>query len=351
MSGVRQGDRDRSLSRRGPQERIPEPNVRFDDAAGDETVFEKDTRFDPGSTPDDGVPESCPCSQCRIADHAGVEVHPRGGELARTEGKNPGALVEDPRSGRKRSAARERFERRAEEIAGLAEVREGAVVLEPADFLPPFEDALPQVDERALARRDVGKEPRGEHTDAGEEKWFIPAPAALSPEARDAVPFGLKRRIPVGLPIGYDEKRGEPAALAVALEKSSVVGLDGGVRIDDEEISAREESGRVREAARRAQDPGLGEEDELWQFRRAVDQVLLDLMAEMMEIHAGFANAEPREMREVGSGERDVQIRKERLGDSFGDRTKTHSASGREQEGAGVDPACRPGGRDHGRHR
>ena len=107
-------------------------------------------------------------------------------------------VIEVPASPRKGSTALERFERRAQEIARAAEIGERALVQDEAEFFPPLvEQRLPEVrDQRRLAGRDAREQPGREHADAGVEQ----GPWAADAEGRDAVPFGLKRRVPVRVP-------------------------------------------------------------------------------------------------------------------------------------------------------
>src|SRR5262249_45246545 len=151
------------------------------------------------------------------------------------------------------------------------------------------------------------------------------------------VPFGLKRRVPIGLAVLDDEQRREPAARAVPLDEGAVVGLDRGVRVDDEEDAraGREERLGVLQAAGRAEEPGLSEEEELREFRRAIDQVLLDLVAEMVEIDRCLADTEVSETREVREGERNVEVGEERLGDPLRHGPEPDPSARGEEEGPG----------------
>ena len=342
--------RDRGRAREGPEERVVVARAGRNGAAGEKASLERSARTDLGALPDDGAPEACPCSQCRIADHAPDRVG--SGLIMRTIEENPGSRVERAGPGREWSAARERFERRAEEIAWAAEIGEESFVLDPPDFLPPFEEALPKVaDERGLSGGDLSEQPGSEHADAGVQKGRdlpIGLTAGLpAAEARDAVPFGLKRRIPVGLSVCHDEQSRRPAALAMAAQESLVVGLDGRVGVDDEKVPGREKSGGVFHASRGAEKVALAEEVELREFRRVIDQVLLDLTAEMMEVDAGLGHAEPTEACEMSAGQRNVQEGEERLRNRFRDRPEADAASGRQQESA--DAGARRNDAAHGR--
>ena len=59
----------------------------------------------------------------------------------------------------------------------------------------------------------------------------------------------------------------------------------------------------------------LGEEAQLREIRRAVAQVAFDLFAKMMKIDARFEDAVSRQSRQVRPDQRDVEVRKEGLGD------------------------------------
>jgi len=226
--------------------------------------------------------------------------------------QNPPFLIEIPSFPGERSAAVERFERRAEEIARAAEVRESPAVEEPADLLTPLRQHRgPEVgDERRLAGRDARQDPRRQDADTGVEKRF----ASFDPEAGDSVPFGLKRRVPVRLSVLHDEECRRSAGLAVPGEERRDVRLDDGVGIHDQEVPVREPAGGVLQGAGRAEDLRLREEAQVREIRRAIAQMAFDLFAKMMKIDARFKDAVAPEPLEAGPDQRDVQERKEGLG-------------------------------------
>ena len=174
--------------------------------------------------------------------------------------------------------------------------------------------------------------------------WPRESVPPLSPEARDSVPFGLKRRIPVGLAVLDDQESRRPSALPVPRDESRVVGLDRRVGVDDQEVAFGKEVGGVSERARRSEDFGLGEEAELRKFRRAIDQVLLDLLAEMVEIDGCLADPESSQTREVRARERHVEIGEERLRDAFGDRPEADSPAGGQEKSAHQELRLEPRG-------
>ncbi len=87
------------------------------------------------------------------------------------------------------------------------------------------------------------------------------------------------------------------------------VGGDGGVGVDDQEVAAVQESGRVAERAGGPQDLGLVEKRELRKVRRLLAQVALDLVREVMQINRYFAEAGLVEAAQVRPSHRDVQKR------------------------------------------
>ncbi len=222
----------------------------------------------------------------------------------RPSGEDAPADVEIAAAFREGPSARERFERRAEEIARAAEVGVRAMMEDEAQLLAPLvEERLPQVgDEGGLAGRNAGQEPRGEGADAGVEEraWAVDA------EGRDAIPFGLKRRVVLRVPVFRDEERRGAPRFAVPGEKAGEVGLDRGIGVDDEEVVLPEELGRVAERSGRPQDPLLREKAEVRKVRRLLAQVALDLVAQMMEINRYFADAGLVKSPEVRHRERDV---------------------------------------------
>jgi hypothetical protein len=133
----------------------------------------------------------------------------------------------------------------------------------------------------------------------------------VDPEARDAVPFGLKRRVQIRVPVlGDEERRGAPR-VAVSGDQSGEIGRDGGVRVDEQEVAAAslQERGGVAERAGGSQDLGLVEKRELRKVRRLLAQVALDLVREVMQINRYFAEAGLMKAAQVRASERDVQKR------------------------------------------
>jgi hypothetical protein len=276
-----------------------------DAAAGEEAVGETSARADHGSVPDDG-----PRERGIRPDPAAAEDAVGGHEPVRSvEGEDARCAIEGPAPGGKGSAARERFERRAEEIARAAEVGVRAMMADEAKlFTPLVEQRLPEVpNEGGLSGGDAAQEPRGKDADAGIEQ----RPWSVDPEARDAVPFGLKRRVQIRVPVvGDEERRGSPR-VTVSADQAGVVGRDGGVGVDDEEVVAArvQKRGRVAERAGSAQDLWLVEKRELRKVRRLLAQVALDLVREVMQINRYFAEAGLVEAAQVRARERDVQKR------------------------------------------
>src|SRR5262249_32707623 len=148
-------------------------------------------------------------------------------------------IVEDARSLREGPSASERFERRAEEIARAAEVGEETLVLDEPDLLAAaVEQELPQVgDERRLAGPDSIEQTRRERANACVEEGTAPR----GPEARDAVPFGLKRRVPVGMPVFGHQERRASARIVVSPDETREVRGDGGIGVHHEKVAAAEE--------------------------------------------------------------------------------------------------------------
>jgi hypothetical protein len=171
-----------------------EKGFRIVSAGGDaptrhETVGETGAVPDLDPGPDDAAPQGSTPSDPSAPQDAVGRLEPG----RRFSGEDTQPLIELAGSGGKRSAARERFERRAEEIARAAEIGVRAMMEDEAKLFPPLvEERLPQIcDERGLARGNAGKQPRRENADPGVEQgaWAVDA------EGRDAVPFGLKRRV------------------------------------------------------------------------------------------------------------------------------------------------------------
>jgi hypothetical protein len=216
-------------------------------------------------------------------------------------------VIEVPASLRKRSSALERFERRAQEIARAAEIGVRAMMQDEAQFFPPFvEQRLPQMgDERRLAGRDAREQPGREHAHAGVEQ----RPWAADAEGRDAVPFGLKRRVYLRVPIFRDEERRGSPRFPVTGEQGGEVGLDRGVGVDDEKVPGRQELPGVAQRAGGAEDRRLREKRELRQVRRLLAQLALDLIAQVMEINRYFADAGLAKPPEMCDRERNIEKR------------------------------------------
>jgi hypothetical protein len=133
----------------------------------------------------------------------------------------------------------------------------------------------------------------------------------VDPEARDAVPFGLKRRVPIRVPVlGDEERRGAPR-VTVSADQTGEVGRDRGIGVDGQKVAAAslQKRGRVAEGAGSAQDLWLVEKRELRKVRRLLAQVALDLVREVMQINRYFAEAGLVEAAQVRASERDVQKR------------------------------------------
>ena len=207
--------------------------------------------------------------------------------------------IEVPAPLRERSSALERFERRAQEIARAAEVGVRAMMQDEAQFFPPLvEQRVPQVcDQGGIPGRDAREQAGRQNADARVEQ----RPWAEDAEGRDAVPFGLKRRVLLRVPIFRDEERGGAPRVPVAGEQGREVGFDRGVGVDDEKVPARQELSGVAQRAGGTEDSRLLEKRELRQVRRFLAQLALDLVAQVMEINRYFADAglaKPPEMCE-----------------------------------------------------
>lgn len=264
-------------------------------AASRDTVRQARALAHGGAVPDGRAQETRALADRGAPEDAVGRVEPGGVAL---EEDSPLAVVA-PASPRKRTSASQRFERRAEKIARAAEVGVGPLVEQEADFLPPLvEKRLPEVpDEGPLPRRYPGEQPRRENANPGVQK----RPLAADPESRDAVPFGLKRRVPLGVPVFRYEERGGAPGLAVAGNEGSEVGRDGSVGVHDEKITAGEKGRRVAQGAGRAEDRRLAEKRELWKARSLLAQTALDLIAQVMQIHSHLCDAgllKPLEVRE-----------------------------------------------------
>ena len=254
-------------------------------AASRDAVRQARARAHLDAVPDRGSQDPRPAPTRTRPEHArgGVEAGRRLSE----EDTLP--AIEVPASLRKRSSALERFERRAQEIARAAEIGVRALMQDEAEFFPPgVEQRLPEVgDEGRLPGRDAREQPRREHADPGVEQ----RPWAADAEGRDAIPFGLKRRVYLRVPIFRDEERRGAPRIAVTGDQGREIGLDRGVGVDDEEVSARQELSGVAQRAGGAEDRGLREKRELRQVRRFLAQLALDLVAQVMEINRYFADA------------------------------------------------------------
>ena len=206
----------------------------------------------------------------------------------RNLGEDSRFWLEDSGSGGEGATARERFERRAEEIARSAEVGERTIVQHVADLLAAREHRDPDIaDERGFPFGDTGQKPRRENTDTGVEERT----RALAPEGRDDVPFGLKRRVSLGRSVFDGEQCRTPTTCGVCLPQPGKVELDRGIAVDDEEVFRTEPGGGILQGSGGSQDRILLEELQLGQIHRAIAKVALDFVAEVMEIEARFANA------------------------------------------------------------
>ena len=135
--------------------------------------------------------------------------------------------IKGPAFFEQRPSALERFKRRVQEIARAAEIG--------------GRSSLP------LPGPDAGEKPYGRCGRVCARQQ----PRTLCPEARDSVPFGLKRRVAVGLPVFDGQERRGPA-----------------------------DRNRL-----------LRDDWQLQQIRRAIRQTALDLLADMLDIDAGFQEA------------------------------------------------------------
>jgi hypothetical protein len=269
--------------------------------AGRDTASRHEALGQPRARPDhDAVPHSGPVNRGAGLDPSAAE-HASGSLEAgrRLSEEDTQPVIEVPAFLRERSSAIERFERRAEEIARAAEIGKRLLMEEEPDFLAPFVDErLPQVGhERSLPRGDAGQEPRRQNADSRVEErtWAVDA------ERCDAVPFGLKRRVLLRVPIFRDEQRGGAARPPMERRETGEIRSDRGVGVDEEEIAARQKGRRVAECPCSPEDLRLRKECELGKLRRLAAQVALDLVAQVMEINRYFADAglaKPPEMCE-----------------------------------------------------
>ena len=147
----------------------------------------------------------------------------------------------------------------------------------------------------------------------------------MDAEGRDAIPFGLKRRVVLRIPILRDEECRGPARIPVPGQEPAKVGSDRGVGVDDQEVAGVEERGRVPQGAGRAEDLRLSEKRELRKARRLLAQVALDLIAEMMKINCYFADAGLVKSPELRHRKRHVEERQQGLRDRLGDGSESHA--------------------------
>lgn len=249
----------------------------------------------------------------------------------RHEREDAGAGVKRPAARGEGPSALERFKRSAEKIARSAEIGKRPFVADKADGFAAFpEKGRPEIGcELFLAARNAAEKARRQEADPGVEQrlWRV------DPEGRDAVPFGLKRRVSPRLPVFDDGERGRPAAGAVRPQKTREIGLDRGIAVDDEEISVLEKGGSVSKGSGSSENLRLLEEDELRHVRRAFGQVLLDLAAEVMEVDSGFRHAGVFQPLEVSAGERDIQEGQEGFGDALRHRPEPQSSPGGQEKG------------------
>ena len=254
-------------------------------AASRDAVRQARLRAHLDAVPKRGPHDPGPGADANAAEHAreGVETGRRLSE----EDTLP--VIEVPASLRKGSSALERFERRAQEIARAAEIGVRALMQDEAQFFPPLvEQRLPEVrDQGGLAGRDAPEQPGREHADPGVQQ----GPWAADAEGRDAIPFGLKRRVYLRVPIFRDEERRAAPRVAVSGDEGREVGLDRGIGVDDEKVAAVQESAGIAQRAGGTEDLGLREKRELRQVRRFLAQLALDLVAQVMEINRYFADA------------------------------------------------------------
>ena len=135
----------------GPEQGVRVVSSRLDAPSGDEASLNRRALADLGSHENRALYDL----RSGVDGRQAQDARACGEVRDRNLGEDARLLVEDSGSGGEGTTAQERFERRAEEIARAAEVGEGTLVKDPADFLPPFEEGLPHViDERSLAGRN-----------------------------------------------------------------------------------------------------------------------------------------------------------------------------------------------------
>jgi hypothetical protein len=248
----------------------------------------------------------------------------------RPERQNPRGRVEGTAAGREGKGARERFERRAQEIARAAEVGEGSIVPEVTDPATLGQQRLPEIgDQRSLSGGDPRQQVGRENANAGvqERGW------AFAAESRDAVPFGLQRRVAVGLPVLDDEQGRRGLRRPVGREQGGGLEGDRRVGVDDQEVVSLEPPRGVSQRPRGPQYPGFPEELELRKVARLLAEAALDLVAQVVEIDARLADAAAAQALEVRPQERDVQEGQEGLGNRVGHRPEPLAAPGGKEEG------------------
>jgi hypothetical protein len=267
---------------------------RRDEAARDQAVLETGAFADSNTLEDDGSSDR----SARADRDAPENAVGRLEAARRLSDEDTQPIIEIPASFRKWSGARERFERRAEEIARAAEIGERLLVEDPADLLPPLvEQGLPEMlHEAGLAGGNSGQERGRQDADARvqEGAWAVDA------EGRDAIPFGLKRRVVLRVPVFRDEERRGAPGSPVLGEEPRKVRDDRGVGVDYEELAAGEERRGVSQSTRGAEDSGLREKRELREIRLLMAQVVLDLVAEVMEINRHLSDSDLAEPPEMG---------------------------------------------------
>ena len=268
----------------GPEQRVRVMGARGDASSRDEAALDRSAFADFGAVPDRALYELRPGAHGREAQDA----RPCEEVRDRNPGENPGRLIEDSGSRGEGPTARERFERRAEEIARAAEVGKGTFVEHEADLLAAGQHRLPDIgDERGFPFGDPAEDPRRQNADARVKQ----GPHALTPEARDGVAFGLKRRVPIGLAVFDGEQCRTPTTCGVCLRQPVEVEIDRCIAIDDEEVSISEPVRGVLQGAGGSEDRILPEELQLRELRGAIAKVALDFVAEVMEIDARFTDA------------------------------------------------------------
>lgn len=269
----------------GPEKDAVVPGAGEDSSAGREASMDPSAGADFDAVPDGAVHDTRASADLRPAEDAAGDIEVPNG----LEREDPPAGVESPSAFRKRSAAVQRFERRAEEIARAAQVLEGAAVEEPADLVVRlFQEKRPEIgDERRRPAGNPAEKLRGQDADARVQE----RPFDRHTESRDSIPFGLKRRVSVGLSVFDGEQCRTPTTCGVCLPQPGKVEIDRGIAVDDEEIFATEPGGGVLQGSGGPEDRILSEELQLGQVHRAIAKVALDFVAEVMEIDARFADA------------------------------------------------------------